>query len=88
MNQRPANRLERGEYLSKAKEFAKRGQDLPQTKLLSLDIISIRSAARQRSNLLKHIKENLSNASLAKQYGVHIKTIEKVIQCKTHNQIP
>jgi hypothetical protein len=85
---RPEKRLEREEYLSRARSMAPRGQDLPQTKLLDLDIVSIRSAAKQRENLRKHIKNNLSNEALAKQYGVHIRTIEKCLAYETGSHIP
>ena len=69
-------------------QYTARGQDLPQTKLLDMDVISIRSAARQRESLRKHIKDNLSNAALAKQYGVHERTIEKVLMRETHSNLP
>ena len=71
--------MARGEYLCRVHEFCARGQDLPQSKLLELDVVSIRSSARQRENLRKHIADNLSNAALAKQYGVHVRTIEKIL---------
>lgn len=76
------------EYRQRQRELAARGQDLPQTKLLDMDVISIRSAARQRESLRKHIKDNLSNAALAKQYGVHERTIEKVLMRDTHCNLP
>ena len=85
---RPDARLERGEYLSRARSMALRGQELPQTKLLDIDVVSIRSAARQRDALRKHIKENLSNEALAKQFGVHIRTIEKILQYNSWSHIP
>jgi hypothetical protein len=85
---RPEKRLERGEYLSRARSMALRGQELPQTKLLDIDIVSIRSAARQRESLRKHIRDNLSNEALAKQYGVHIRTVEKCVQYHTGSHIP
>jgi hypothetical protein len=85
---RPDKRLERGEYLSRARSMALRGQELPQTKLLDLDIVSIRSAAKQRENLRKHIRDNLSNEALAKQYGVHVRTIEKALSYETGSHIP
>lgn len=84
---RPQGRLERGEYLSRAREFAKRGQDLPQTKLLDLEIEAIRSAAKQRENLRTYIRENLSNEALARQFGVHVRTIEKVLQYDTWSHL-
>lgn len=85
---RPDKVLERGEYLSRARSMALRGHALPQTKLLDLDIVSIRSAARQRENLRKHIRENLSNEALAKQFNVHVRTIEKCLSYETGSHIP
>lgn len=76
------------EYRQRQRELSARGQDLPQTKLLDIDVISIRSAARQRENLRKHIKDNLSNRALANQYGVHERTIEKVLMRDTHSNLP
>ena len=80
--------LDRSEYLSRARSMALRGQELPQTKLLDIDVVSIRSAARQRDALRKHIKDNLSNEALANQYGIHIRTIEKVLQYNSWSHIP
>jgi len=88
---KPARRegvLSRDEYRNRAASFATRGQDLPQTKLLDLDVIEIRSAKRQREQLLKHIREHLSNEALAKRHGVHVRTIEKAIARETHCNLP
>lgn len=79
--------LTRQEYQSRRTEFAPRGHDLPQTKLLALDVISIRSASRQRIALLRHIRENLSNDALASQFGVHRRTIEKVLSRETASHV-
>lgn len=84
---RKAGTMERGEYLCRVHEFCARGQDLPQTKLLALEIGEIRSASRQRENLRKYIASNLSNAALAKSFGVHIRTIEKVLSRETGSHI-
>lgn len=83
-----AGTMPRHEYLLRASEFAAHGQDLPQAKLLDLDVISIRSAARQRDALRKHIADHLSNAALAKKYGVHINNIEKIIRREAWSHIP
>lgn len=80
--------LERDEYLTRAKEFAPRGQEFTRSKLLDMDVISIRSAARQRESLRKHIADNLSNAALAKMHGVHLRTIEKVLSRETWIHLP
>ncbi len=82
------HRMDRDTYLRDAGQFAARGQELPQTKLLDMDVIDIRSAKRQREALLKHIKENLSNEALAKRYGVHPRTIEKALSRETHCNLP
>jgi hypothetical protein len=85
--ERKEKALDREEYISRAREFAKRGQDLPQTKLLDLEVHSIKSAARQREKLRAYIKDNLSNAALAAQYGVHVRTIEKILQHETWSHV-
>lgn len=82
------HRMDRDTYLRDAGQFCARGQELPQTKLLDMDVIDIRSAKRQREALLKHIKENLSNEALAKRYGVHPRTIEKALSRETHCNLP
>lgn len=78
MKTRRPGTVSRDEWLSFCHGRFARGQDLPQAKLLDLDVVQIRSAMRQRENLRKHIKENLSNEALAKKHGVHIRTIEKI----------
>jgi hypothetical protein len=72
--------MNRDEYLIRAIELAPRGMDLPWSKLTPLEVDAIRSAARQRENLRQYIRDNLSNAALAKAFGVHQRTIEKVLQ--------
>ena len=79
--------MERREYLLQAASLAKRGQELPHSKLLDIDVISIRSSIRQRANLEKHIDENLSNAALARIYGVHVRTIDKVHRGETWSHL-
>ena len=79
--------LTRDEWEQRRTEYAARGQDLPHAKLLDLDVITIRSAKKQREALLKHLRENLSNAALARQFGVHERTIEKAVSRETWNHI-
>lgn len=79
--------LTRDEWEQRRTEYAARGQDLPHAKLLDLDVITIRSAKKQREALLKHIRENLSNAALARQFGVHERTIEKAVARETWNHL-
>lgn len=75
--------MQRIEWEQRARELAKRGNDLPQAKLTDDAVAAIKSAARQRENMRAYIRENLSNEALAKASGVHIRTIEKILQCHT-----
>lgn len=86
-NVRRDKHVSRDEYLLSARANAARGAELPQSKLLPLDVGTIRSAARQRENLRKHIKDNLSNEALAAQFGVHERTIEKVLSRETWSNV-
>ncbi len=76
---RPEGRLERSEYLVRAREFAKRGEELPQTKLDRAMLDDIKSAIKQRESLRQYISNNLSNEGLARRFGVHVRTIERAI---------
>jgi hypothetical protein len=80
--------IDRDTYLRDIGQYVARGQDLPHTKLLDMDVIDIRSAARQRKKLLQYIRDNLSNEALAKRHGVHVRTIEKALSRETHCQLP
>jgi hypothetical protein len=80
--------MNRSEYLIRAHEFCKRGFDLPQTKLPPLAVVAIREAARKRAELRREIDEKYSNVALAKQWRVHVRTIEKVLSYETWRQVP
>lgn len=85
--QRRPGMMDRREWKARARELAARGQELPQSKLLDIDVVSIRSSVRQREALLQHIRDNLSNAALAKQHGVHVNSITRVVQYGTWSHI-
>ena len=76
--------IPRFEYEQRAYEFCKRGLDLPQTKLLPLQVQAIREAVEMRNKLRKEITDKYSNQALADAYGVHVRTIEKAISYETH----
>lgn len=81
---RAKGKLSRFEYEQRAYEFAKRGLDLPQTKLLPEQVTAIREAVEIRAKLRQEITDKYSNAALAKEFGVHVRTIEKAISYETH----
>lgn len=80
--------MTRDEYRTSAVLFAKRGWDLPQTKIPPMAVVAIREAARKREQMRREITEKYSNASLAKQWGVHVRTIEKIISYATARHVP
>ena len=75
--------MKRDEWSVRAREFCLRGQELPHAKLLDIDVVTIRSAARQRETLRQYIREELSNAALARKLGVHVRTVEKIVQAES-----
>lgn len=77
----------REEYQARQRELSARGMDLPQSKLLDLDVVAIRSAAVEREKLRQYIRENLSNDALAAKFGVHRRTIEKVVQFESWSHV-
>ena len=70
--------MNRREYLVRTREFAARGDALPQTKLTGDDVRAIRAIAAERAALRERARA-LSNAAIAERYGVHPRTVEKII---------
>ena len=79
--------ISREQYRLEAVFQVKRGEELPQSKMSDDDIQAIRSAAKQRENMRKYIKDNLSNEALARQFGVHNRTIEKILSFETWRHV-
>lgn len=79
--------MTRDEYLIRSVELAPRGNKLPHAKLSPDQVECIRSSAKQRDRLRQHIRDNLSNESLAMQFGVHVRTVEKVLQGYTWSHV-
>ncbi|MDE2467328.1 MAG: hypothetical protein KGL35_00910 [Bradyrhizobium sp.] len=64
-----------------------RGSDLPQSKLDDGDVRLIRAAVVERDRL-KREASSLSNCSLARKFGVHTRTIEKIVQGESWVHVP
>lgn len=56
----------------------------PHTKLNQVQVKKIRADALLRDEMRKKITEELSNEAMAARYGVHVRTIEKVLRYETH----
>jgi DNA-binding transcriptional regulator YiaG len=72
--------MNRDEWQQRARELARRGEALPQSKLTDEDVLTIRAAQQERDARRLRIEQELSNAALARRFGVHVRTIEKVLQ--------
>ena len=79
--------MKRDEYMLNPSAYCKRGWDLPQTKLPPLAIKSIRDSDVLREKMRKEITEKYSNEALAKAWGVHVRTIEKVLSYETGRHV-
>lgn len=64
------------------------GTDLPQAVLSEAAVIEIRAAREKRDDLRAHIKANLSNEAMAAKFGVHVRTIEKVVGYGSWRHVP
>lgn len=79
--------MTRDEYQQRQREFSARGMDLPQSKLTPLEVAAIRAAAVKREQMRREINDTLSNAALAKAYGVHVRTIEKALSYESWGHV-
>ena len=79
--------MTREEYLCNTRQFAKRGFDLPQTKVPPLAVIAIREAGRKREALRQEISEKYSNAVLAKKWGVSVRAVQKILSYETARHV-
>lgn len=85
--QRSPGVVDRDEYCRMASTYHSRGQDLPHSKLLDIDVIDIRSAHRQRLKLLQYIRDNLSNDAIAKRHNTTSSNIQKIVTYKAWTHI-
>jgi len=57
----------------------KRGSQLPQSKLSEADVVEIFAIVDRRDHLKRRLS-GMTNAAIAQQYGVHVRTVDKVVQ--------
>ena len=75
--------MNRSEYLQCPALYCKRGEDLPQTKLSAAAVRDIRACAEKAKRLRQRITARYSRAALAKKWGVHERTIDKILAYET-----
>lgn len=64
----------------------KRGESLPQSKLTNDDVLYIREIVEKRDELKDRLKL-MTNKHLAKQLGVHHRTIDRVTAFENWNHV-
>lgn len=65
----------------------KRGFDLPQAKLNEKLVSQIRSDYQQAREEIEFLQSNYSAKALAKKYGLHVRTIEKMLSGETWSHV-
>lgn len=79
--------MKRAEYLQRSREFAKRGSDLPQTKLNEKLVRQIRKEHAEALRRIAEIRRQSTANVLASRYGVHVRTVEKVLSYETWRHV-
>jgi len=75
--------MTRAEYEQRRFEFCRRGNDLPQSKLDVESVTLIRELHAYKVAEIKKLNDTLSAKGLADKFGVHARTIEKVLRYET-----
>jgi len=65
----------------------KRGNELPQSRLTDTVVTEIRKLHAEKIETIAYLNEQYSAKALAAKYGVHIRTIEKVLAYETWRHI-
>lgn len=65
----------------------KRGADLPQSKLTEDQVKEMRSLYQEYRETIKKLNDEFSARGLANRYGMHVRTIEKIISGETWSHI-
>lgn len=66
---------------------AKRGLDLPQSKLTPLLVIEIRRRHEEKKARIAELNAKYSAKAIAADLGVHARTIEKVLRYETWRHV-
>ncbi len=73
--------MNRRDYINGgAQRNAKRGTELPHAKLTEQATIEIRALHAAKQHAIEILNREFSSVGLAKKYGVHYRTIERVLQ--------
>lgn len=79
--------MDRAEYQIRARECAKRGMDLPQSKLNPEIVNRCREEHERAMYSIKYINDHYSVAALARRYGVSYGAMDKAIRRETWGHV-
>ena len=65
----------------------KRGEELPQSKMNEDSVREARKIYSESREAIKKLNEEFSIKGLAKRYGVHVRTMEKILSGETWSHI-
>lgn len=81
MSRPSRHNMDRREYRATgARLHARRGTELPQAKLDEETVKKIRRLHARKQRLIEQLNRKYSAAGLAASLGVHVRTVEKVLQ--------
>lgn len=63
------------------------GSKLPQSKLTEDDVRMIRQIHAEKLEQIKKLNESCSASALAEKFGVHVRTMEKVLNYSTWRHV-
>ena len=75
--------MDRFTYTQRMREFAVRGSALPQSKLNEQTVAKIRRDYARARKLRAKLETEYSAAGFAKKYGIHTRTVEKILSWQT-----
>lgn len=66
----------------------KRGEELPQSKMNEESVIKARRDYERAKILIKKIQSKYTSKGLARKYGIHHRTMDKILSGETWSHLP
>lgn len=73
-------KMVRSEYVANARLIARRGSECGQSKLDEATVAMIKRQHARKQRLVRKLHDMYGIEAIAKRFGVHARTIEKVLQ--------
>ena len=74
------SKMTRDEYVNNARFLARRGTECHNAKLDDATVAKIKRQHARKQRLVKRLNERYSAKGIARQLGLHVRTVEKVLQ--------